>query len=146
MIDDILSHSSGSAKYKMQGVSSMNNRTVWLCVVLLTMASRVEAQIPQGSMNGCVADPTMALVHGADVVLENQATGVKRTAEASAEGLFNFNYLDSGAYRLTVRAKGFKTAVLPDIHVAAGAKVRVDVRLEVGDVSTLMEVTGSAAL
>ena len=106
----------------------MSGRLLLPCAGLL-LACVAEAQIPQGAVIGSVMDPSGARVHGAEMVLENQATGVKRSGVSNEEGLFSFNYLDSSLYRLTVKAPGFKTGLYPGIPVAAGAKVRVDARL-----------------
>ena len=115
-------------------------------VFLSFLATAGWAQIPQGAVQGNVTDPSGSQVQGAQVVLENPSTGVKRTASTNQEGLYSFNYLESGVYRLSVQAAGFKTGIYPEIRVEVGGKVRVDAVLAVGEVNTSVEVQGAGAL
>ena len=99
-------------------------------LVLLLLASALDAQIPTGAVQGNVTDSSSAAVQGAEVVLRNEATGIQRVTTTSDQGLFSFSYLTSGSYQLTVKIPVFQTAVYPGNAVRAGDKVRVDVPLQ----------------
>jgi len=113
--------------------------------ILLAVGS-VHGQVPQGAIQGNVIDPTGGRLVGAELTLENEQTGIKRTLSTSDEGLYSFNYLDSGSYQLTIQASGFKTGIYKNIRVQIGEKVRVDAKLEVGEVTSSVEVSGAAAI
>ena len=115
-------------------------------LIFVMLAKALCGQIPQGAIQGNVSDPSGAGIQNAEVTLENQQTGIKRTATTNVNGLYSFSYLDSGTYRLTVGAPGFKTSVYSDIRVQVGEKIRVDGQLTVGDINTRVEVTGASAL
>src|SRR3954471_19556364 len=117
-----------------------------VAVMVICSAAALFGQIPTGSVQGNVADPTTAAIQGAQVTLQNEQTGIQRVTTTNEQGLYTFNYLESGAYRLTVKATGFQTAVYPGIVVQVGQKIRVDVPVAIGDVSTTVEVIGGAAL
>ncbi len=122
-------------------------QTAFRCALGLMMAvASAYAQIPQGAIVGRVVDASSASVAGAEVTLENQLTGVKRTSPTNAEGLYAFNYLESGLFRVTIKATGFNLGVYPDIRVQAGEKIRLDAELKIGDISTKVEVSGASAL
>ena len=115
-------------------------------VLSLILAGLLCGQIPQGAVQGNVSDATGARIPDAEVALENEATRVVRTARTNANGLYSFNYLDSGTYQVTVKATGFQTGVYPGIQVPVGDTVRVDATLQVGEVTTSIEVEAAAAL
>jgi outer membrane receptor protein involved in Fe transport len=122
--------------------------SAWLRWVLLlaTCISALLAQIPQGAIQGNVTDPTGAAIPNASVTLHQDETGIERVSKATEAGVYSLNYLNSGTYRLIVKAAGFKKAEYPGIRVQVGDKIRLDARLEVGDVSTAIEVKGAATL
>ena len=126
-----------------------NNRVLsahtWIGCGLL-LAAALSAQIPTGTVQGNVTDPSGAAIQEAEVILQNEQTGVQRTATTSDQGLYSFSYLDSGVYRVTVTSEGFQTALYPGIEVRVGEIVRVDVPLVVGEVTTTVEVVGGGAL
>jgi hypothetical protein len=117
-----------------------------ISVVFALAGAIAFAQIPQGTVQGNVTDASGAAVPNAGVTLLNQLTGIQKATSTNNEGLYSFNYLDSGTYRVTITATGFTTAAFPDIKVDIGNTVRVDAKLNVGDVSSTVEVSGVSAL
>jgi len=111
-----------------------------LCVVL---SGWIWAQAPRSSIVGRVTDPTASFLSGAKVVVENTKTGAATSTTTSQEGEYNVPNLDPGIYRVTVSASGFKTSVTNDTVVYVSQTVRVDVTLDVGDISTKVEVTAA---
>ena len=70
-----------------------------------------------GAIAGTVSDPSGALVQGAAVVINSQATGEKRDLATDAEGNFSAQFLTPGNYDLTVRAAGFEPFILNGVQV-----------------------------
>jgi hypothetical protein len=125
-------------------------RTVFLlvaaCLVLVWCIPSV-GQVLKGSISGTVQDPQGAVVSGAQVKATNSSTGVTLTTTSDSAGLFRFNLIPAGEYKVEVAAQGFKTAVQSNILVAAGRDSSLgSMKLTVGETSTTIEVSGAAPL
>lgn len=101
-------------------------------------------QDPRGSFMGAVTDVTGAVVPGASVRFTHTETSVTFTTESNAQGVFEAPYLRTGSYSLTCSVPGFKTWTRSGLELRIGERVRVDVRLEIGDVAETVEVTAEA--
>ncbi len=61
------------------------------------------------SLRGAVADPSGALVPSAQVLMEDNATGLHRSSNTDAKGQYQFQQILPGTYKITVSASGFAT-------------------------------------
>jgi hypothetical protein len=113
--------------------------------MLCVLAATGKAQT-QGGITGIVTDTTSASVHGATVTLTNSATGATRVTVTNDAGVYRFPALPPGTYSLRIEASGFKRLVNDGVQVQVEQTVRLDVSLEVGQVSEVVAVTGSALL
>src|SRR6478672_1647827 len=109
-------------------------------------ASLMPAQVPTGTITGVVQDATGALVPNVKVTATNTNTNLSRDAVTDGSGTYRISALNPGPYRLQAQASGFKTAAVSDITLEVAQQVRVDVQLQVGEVSQSLEVTGTASL
>src|SRR5260370_7217425 len=66
--------------------------------------SSVEAQTFRGAINGTVADPSGAIVPGAQVTATDTATGIEHSTVSTGDGQFSFQDLPPGNYKVTVPA------------------------------------------
>jgi hypothetical protein len=104
-------------------------------------------QVLKGSISGTVEDPQGAVVSGAQVKATNTATGATLTTTSDSSGLFRFNLIPAGTYKVNVAAQGFQTASQGNILVSAGSDSGLGViKLTVGETSTTIEVTSAAPL
>ena len=76
------------------------------------------AQAGRGSISGLVTDQSGAIIPGAKVVAESQATGLKLSTVSTDAGLYSFVSLAPGVYRVTATAQGFDTLVANNIRVS----------------------------
>jgi len=104
------------------------------------------AQLTTADVLGTVTDSTGALVSGASLTLKNLGTGITAQATSNQTGSYLFTLLIPGRYSLSVDAKGFKKMTFTDIALAAGDRMREDVKLETGGVEETVVVTSSAPL
>ena len=102
------------------------------------------AQATFGTITGTVTDSTGAVVTRTEVVVVNEGTNLTRTVTTGNDGNYSVPNLPYGNYRVQARTAGFKTFVVRGIALEALRIVRVDVRLEVGEVGTEVTVQGSA--
>ncbi len=112
-----------------------------LCFLFASLAF---GQGGTGEISGSVNDSTGAVVSGAAVTLTNPATGLQRTAQTNADGLYNFPALVPGTYSVKVEMRGFGAQVKSDITLQVGQAVNIDFALQVGNVAEVIEITGAA--
>jgi hypothetical protein len=84
-----------------------------------------------GAIAGSVRDPSGALVAGAAVVIESEATREERNVTTDAEGNFSVPFLAPGNYSLTVGTPGFKPLVLNDVQVQITEVRRLKIQLAI---------------
>jgi hypothetical protein len=117
-----------------------------LCVCLALCLSSA-AQVLKGSISGTVVDPQGAVVSNAQVKATNTATGAVLISKSDNSGLFRFNLIPTGNYKIEISAQGFKNTVQSDVAVAAGRDSGLgDVPLAVGGTSETVEVTAATPL
>jgi hypothetical protein len=104
------------------------------------------AQVLYGSIVGTVEDPTGAVVPGAALSLTNVAAGIVREITADEQGRYTAINMPAGTYTIAVTAPGFRTTTRTGVEVTINNVTRVTLRLEVGQISEQVTVTGSAAM
>ena len=105
-----------------------------LCLTVLLLAGIAFGQeLGTAVLNGDVADPSGAVVSGAQVVAQNKATGVTRTTVTNSAGRFVLNNLRPGAYEVRTEASGFApytSLVTLEVGQQAELKLRLSVQQE----------------
>ena len=104
------------------------------------------AQVLYGSIVGNVTDQTNAAVAYPVVTVKNTATGASRSVTADAVGYFSIPNLLEGTYDLSVSAKGFKTLTQKGVSVLINNVTRVDLKLQVGELTQSITVEASSAV
>ena len=100
------------------------------------------AQTTNAAIVGDVTDESGALVPGANVTVTNLSTGVQRSVETNERGAFRAYPVQPGTYDVAASSEGFKTRLRTGIVVEVAATVKVDLSLELGQVTETVEVTG----
>jgi len=93
-----------------------------------------------GTLLGIVTDQNGAVVPSATVKAQNTDTGFTVTVKASAEGSYLIPLVPLGHYSISVEVSGFKTFTRSGVLVPVGQDIRVDVKMEVGEVSQTVNV------
>ena len=101
---------------------------------------RAFAQVDQGSISGTISDPSGAVIRGATVTLTNVDNNLIFTRTTSGSGDYTFSPLKVGNYKLKVSAVGFATAERGDIRVDVSGSVGVNIKLQSGEVTQVVEV------
>jgi hypothetical protein len=120
-----------------------------LCLLVgyLTIVSApAMAQTSYGSISGAVTDTSGAAIADAQVTLTNAQTAEKRVQPTGSDGLYSFVSLIPGRYRIDLEKSGFKHISRPDVVVEVGQSTRIDLSMQVGEVSQTVEVTGETPL
>jgi hypothetical protein len=116
-----------------------------LCLVA-SLTSLGLAQIGGGSVIGTITDPGGATVSGARITAIQTETGVRRETTANELGYYEFPLLPAGNYRLEAEKPGFKRSATAPFDLNTGTRPRIDLRLELGQVSESVEVVATAPL
>src|ERR1043166_5811250 len=122
----------------------MLRRVVSLFVLLSTPTAI--AQPGRGTIVGRITDPTGGVVPGVSVRVEHAGTGFTYDSVTNEEGFYHIPYLNPGAYALTFEVPGFKRLVRRGIIVRSTETSRIDVALELGQVSESVEVRAASVL
>src|SRR5260221_322860 len=99
-----------------------------------------------GTISGSATDATGAVVPGTVVTATNEETGFKRDTAVGAAGEYSIVGLQPGLYTVTAEQKGFKRVTVKGLRLEVDQNARVDVRLDVGNISEVVEVTSQTAL
>jgi hypothetical protein len=116
------------------------SRTISLLFVLAVSA------FGQGlaTVAGSVSDPSGAAIPGVSVTLTAVGTGANRAAVTNSQGQYVIPSLNPTRYTLTVQAPGFRRYVQEDITLQADQRATIVVRLELGQTTETVNVTGDA--
>ena len=125
----------------------MRRIALLLAALLLLVVASVSSfgQAGTSTVRGTVTDPQGNVVAGATVTLTNQSTSASRTATTADVGVYNFDFVPPGDYKVEVSATGFKKALVNSVHALVSQPTPVDIKLEVGNVSETVTVAANAA-
>ncbi len=115
-------------------------------ILISALAGIGYAQAINGTLVGTVKDPTGAVLPGVGIKLTRVDTGQSREMITDERGDFRFVQLPAATYRLATELTGFKSDVRSGITVKTDTTSRVDVTLEIGDMSEKIMVTEDAPL
>jgi len=112
-------------------------------MTLAAFAALSFAQTNTSTMDGTVTDAQGASIAKAVVTVKGE-TGQNIGTLTDDRGHWAVPALGTGTYSLTVKAPGFKTATRPGVKMDAGIPATVNMVLEVGAVTEVIEVSGGA--
>lgn len=97
----------------------------------------------KGAITGIVTDPSGAVVPGAKVTVKNLRTEATYEAETNDGGIYIVRNVPAGRYQLIATSPGFRNTVIVDVFVRSSNVTKVDIMLQVGGVTSTVEVTAS---
>src|SRR3954447_570141 len=109
-------------------------------MILGCFAALAYAQSDTASLSGAITDPGAAAVPGAKISLRNVATRSQRTALSDVQGLYRFSLLIPGTYEITIDSQGMKQFHNPELVLNVAQTARLDVQLEIGNNTEIVEV------
>ncbi|MDX6710842.1 MAG: hypothetical protein QOH96_1858, partial [Blastocatellia bacterium] len=110
-------------------------------ILFFLLATTTSAQADRASISGTVTDKSGAMIQGARVELVSPTTGLHREYTSNEAGIYDFHALPVGKYKISVSKDGFSTVEMPEVELAVGQPRTVDVLLEVGSISSTVQVT-----
>lgn len=113
---------------------------------LFALVGATFAFAQSSQITGLVADSSGAAIANAKVSILNTDTGVERLVMSNSEGYYSAPLLTRGNYRVTATSSGFKELLRRGLTLDEGQVLRLDITLEIGQVSEKIEVQGAAPL
>jgi len=105
----------------------------------------LEGQDTRASLSGEITDATGAPVAKVRVELTNTASRATVSTASNEAGIYLFQFLDPGEYRVSAASSGFKTFVQDRVILQTGQRGALDIRLQIGDTAERIEVRAQAA-
>jgi hypothetical protein len=137
----MLKHISGSVRRcRFQGYGIVC--IALLCTIWATPAYAQDT----GTIWGMVQDSAGAVTPGTQVTATNIKTGQTQVATSRSDGAYYLNSLPLGIYRLEAEHSGFKKYAREGVTVNVNENARIDITLDVGNISELVTVTQDAAI
>jgi hypothetical protein len=121
--------------------STIGRRIFWFAVSCLPLL----AQFETAGVLGTVRDPSGAVIVGASVTLISEDTGIQSRTTTDDNGNYIFLNVRVGRYTVAAEAPGFAKFSTSDVIVNVNARQRVDIVLQPGAVTEVVEVRGVAA-
>jgi hypothetical protein len=123
----------------------MRKHFLTLCFLLLVVSTAF-AQGDRGTITGTVTDPAGAMIPGANIEAKNSQTGAPYQVASTATGNYTLAQLPTGVYQLSASVPGFKQDVRTGITVLVAQTLRIEITLEVGNISETVTVNADAPL
>ncbi|HTA60226.1 MAG TPA: TonB-dependent receptor [Candidatus Baltobacteraceae bacterium] len=116
---------------------------IGLLLLILVLCSPKNSLAQNATITGTVADPSQAPVVSVTVTARNTETNASHSAFTNDSGLYRLVELPAGQYVLTFEKSGFKVAKFAGVTLTVGQILTVDENLEIGTVSSTVEVQAS---
>jgi hypothetical protein len=98
------------------------------------------AQSDRGTITGTVTDATGAVLVGVSLTASDLATSLTSKTTSGPSGTYAIPLLPAGTYRVTSEINGFKTHIRDNVAVQVNQTTRLDIVMEVGEVSQTIEI------
>lgn len=116
-----------------------------LLTAMFLMATALMAA-PSAALKGRVTDAGGAAIPGAQVKVTGTATGQSQTIQTNVEGIYVFASLPAGRYDLEISKDRFRTEKRRGVVLNVSGTATQDVQLEIGAVSSSVEVRAGNTL
>jgi len=120
----------------------MTNWKALLPAALLALLAGVTAlgQTTTATLSGVIRDASGAVVPDAKVSAKNTNTGATRDTTTDSEGRYSLTNLGPGQYEVRAERAGFRTAMQSGVILNVGGATVVDLTVQVGSVSEVVEI------
>jgi hypothetical protein len=114
--------------------------------LLLISTGPAWSQSFTAAVRGVITDPSGAAVADAKVIVTEAERNVQHPTTTDGQGRYYVSNLPPGQYTLTVEAVGFKRYAQTAIPLVVQQQATLDIELQLGEVSSVVEVQGESPL
>ena len=125
---------------------SIATRVLVVAAISIWLAAGIYGQAGTATITGTVTDQSGAAILDAKVVARDPQTGSTRETVTNESGNFNMPGMRPSTYEITVESQGFRRHRLSGFQIEIDQTARLDVQLQVGQVTEQIEVKGTAQL
>ena len=122
----------------------MRRKTFRVFLLGLLLSSTMWGQ-GLSTINGTVTDPTGSSIPGARVTATEVETTLSRSTVTNSDGLYALGSLRPTTYTLTIEAPGFRASSQTGIILQANDTLTMNIKLELGAASEVVNVEAAAA-
>jgi hypothetical protein len=112
-------------------------------VAALALPTPARAQAVYGSIAGTIEDSTGAALPGVNVTVTSNERKTVDTVVTNSSGLYVKDRLLPGTYTVKAELSGFRPAVISSVKVNVDTQSKVDLKLDVGQLTEAVEVTAT---
>jgi hypothetical protein len=116
------------------------------CLAVVMACFPLFSQGSAARVNGAVLDQTGGAIPGAMVTVTDVQRGISRKLTTDSAGAYAAPNLLPGAYTIRAEFRGFKTVERQDVVLEVGQDLRVDLTLQPGEQTEVVNVTGQIPL
>jgi hypothetical protein len=121
-------------------------RVLTLIVLTVIFGVPALAQSNKADIVGTITDSNGAAVQGATVTITKVDTNAVRTVTTGDSGEYLAPSLDIGTYKITVAKQGFQNVTQENVILQTNDRLRIDLTLTPGGISSVVTVTAAAPL
>ncbi|MCI0392364.1 MAG: TonB-dependent receptor [Acidobacteria bacterium] len=118
----------------------------YLVAILLLVSGLLYAQSGTSTITGTVTDQTGAVMAGVKIAVREPATGFERETVTNDTGNYSLPGLQPATYDIAAELKGFRKRSQRGFVLEVNHTARLDMQLEIGEVTSVVEVQGATAL
>lgn len=120
-------------------------RVLALCIAIGILSAAAYAQGVTGTISGVIRDPNGLATPGVKVIARNAGTNAESPTTTDASGFYKIVNLVPGMYVIQAEAAGFRKIITSPQRLSTGDVLRLDLMLEIGQVSEVVTVEESAS-
>ncbi|MGH9628044.1 MAG: carboxypeptidase-like regulatory domain-containing protein [Bryobacteraceae bacterium] len=124
----------------------LSSRFSTIVILGFLAVTSLQAQSGNATITGTITDPSGAAIQGAKIDVRDVATGFTRATVSNETGNYNLPGLRPGVYTVAVESSGFRRYQQADFRVEVAQTARLDVQMQLGQTTEVVEISASAQL
>jgi hypothetical protein len=121
-------------------------RLILILLGFFLASGTIFAQVERASITGTITDEGGSVIPGASVRVTNEETNTATSLTTDNAGVYNAINLTPGSYTIEVDSQGFSKHVDKAFVLQVSQAARLDVKMTIGSVTQVVEVTGAAPI
>src|SRR5438309_4637346 len=114
----------------------------WLILATVAIVATVSQGYAQtATITGTLKDPTGGVLPGVEIMITNIDTNLERMFTTDEHGDYTVPLLPPGTYRVQAELSGFRTEVVEDIELKVDDNLRIDMKMQIGELTERLTVT-----
>lgn len=128
------------------GMSPARTAGPLVLALILCTTLFLPAQTSTATLTGTVSDPSGGVLPGVTVTVTDLERNTSRSSVTRESGGYTVPALNPGVYAVTAQLPGFKRFVRTGVVLQVNQVARIDIVLEVGEITETVEVRAAASL